>query len=140
MRLLRFRNGPVNTFVAVALVDDIPGNDMLDDIGPITVILPAVVDIIPELLVPAVTLPDTLIIPVDALLIPYPLTAVTLPVTITVPVELLSIPRPPAPDVTLPEIMTVPVDKFPITATGCTDEPMILPVIVIIEAALVSIV
>ena len=130
----------MNVFIAVVDVDCTPGNDMLEDTGPIIVILPAVVDMIPELPVPAVTLPETLTIPVDALLIPYPPTAVTLPVTIIVPVELLSIPRPPAPDVTLPEIITVPVDKFPITACGCTDEPIILPVIVIIEAALVSIV
>ncbi len=102
-------------FIAVVDVDCTPGNDMLEDTGPITVILPAVVDMIPELPIPAVTLPDTLTMPVDALFIPYPLTAVTLPVTIIVPVELLSIPKPPAPDVTLPDMMHVPVDKLPIS-------------------------
>jgi hypothetical protein len=60
-------------------------------------------------------LPDTLTIPVEALLIPYPPAAVTLPVTITVPVELFSIPKPPAPDVTLPDMIHVPVDKLPIS-------------------------
>ena len=127
-------------FIAVVDVDCTPGNAMLDDIEPITVILPAVVDMIPELVVPAFTLPSTLTVPVEALLIAYPLTAVTLPVTIIVPVELLSIPRPPAPDVTLPDMMNVPVDKFPRTAIGCTGDPTILPVIVTIAAALLSIV
>ena len=52
-------------------VEATPYAEMLDDIGPYTAIVPAVEEIIPIVpVVPARTLPVTIIVPIEVLFIP----------------------------------------------------------------------
>ena len=120
-------------FIAVVEVDCTPGNDMLDDIGPvISKMLAPVVDIA-DPPIPAVTLPVIrIVVAVEVIMAAAVEEPITLPVTINVTFEPIDIPGAVlVPPNTLPDIIIVELrPELPIPY-AVFPTPITLPVTII---------